>query len=141
VPVVDASVRALPAATGDRLVLLSKQSGLMHELRLVAAQRAFLCQVCGLAVDPARAAAVVGADGRCLTSAPLHPGECTALAQRWCPAVSRRGTVVEFARGQHHADGPATPDYGFAQAWRLPADMPGDPAPDAECPIARTADR
>src|SRR6266567_4679669 len=51
---------------------------LIHRGRLAAAQREWLCQMCGLPA-PTTAALIIGADGWCLTSAPLHPADCAQI--------------------------------------------------------------
>lgn len=84
----------------------------------MAAQRDWLCQVCGLPA-PENAVAVVDHDRWCLTSAPLHP-DCAVLAQRHCPAVAAVGTLVPLPRGHQVCDGPYTPEQGFSQRWRIP---------------------
>lgn len=90
---------------------------LIHRGRLAAAQRYWLCQVCGLPITDEEAMLVVDAAGWCLTSAPLHSA-CVTLSAA-CPAITRRGTIRAISSGQLHRTGDIAPELGRTQRWRL----------------------
>jgi hypothetical protein len=95
---------------------------MIHRGRLGAAQQQWLCQHCGLPADQSAAVVFVDDQGRCLTPAPLHRGECATVSAACCPHLARiAATAVVIAHGQEHRRGEVAPEIGLTQNWHVPA--------------------
>ncbi|WP_147481890.1 hypothetical protein [Actinomadura harenae] len=104
---------------------------MVHRGRLAHCQREWACQVCGEPAPP-RALLAVDADGRCLTSAPMHP-RCAKQATAACSHLSASALLLRaVTRDQIVVSGDLHPDLGETEQWRVPPAQPGlvPPWPD-----------